>query len=68
MLDTSCKGHERQSCPLLPCYLVQVSGEAKDLIRRLLVVDPAQRLTCEQVGCARVLVGCRRLVRLHVLH
>ena len=35
----------------------QVSGEAKDLIRRLLVVDPAQRLTCEQVGCA----GCRTL-------
>jgi calcium/calmodulin-dependent protein kinase I len=26
-----------------------VSGEAKDLIRKLLVVDPAQRLTCEQV-------------------
>ena len=24
--------------------------EAKDLIRKLLVVDPAQRLKCEQVG------------------
>ncbi len=29
---------------------LQVSAEAKDLIRKLLVVDPAQRLTCEQVG------------------
>lgn len=27
-----------------------MSAEAKDLIRKLLVTDPAKRLTCEQVG------------------
>lgn len=33
--------------------------EAKDLIRKLLVVDPAQRLTCEQV---RAWVPCSALL------
>ena len=35
--------------PALPCGL-QISGEAKDLVSKLLVVDPASRLTCQQVG------------------
>lgn len=47
------------SIQLLPCpagyhpcppLWLQVSGEAKDLVSKLLVVDPASRLTCQQVG------------------
>lgn len=42
------------STPRAPCNTNilprQVSAEAKDLVKRLLVVDPSQRLTCEQVG------------------
>ena len=47
MLAT-CRAANLHCC--VPCPPGQVSVEAKDLIRKLLVVDPAQRLTCEQVG------------------
>ena len=33
-----------------PKYWDKISEEAKDLIRKLLVIDPVNRLTVEQVG------------------
>jgi hypothetical protein len=41
----------------LPAAITQVSPEAKDLVAKLLVVDPAQRLTCEQARPEEILLA-----------
>lgn len=41
--------HQAADYSYPPEYWGEVSGSAKDLIDHLLVVDPVQRYTCEQV-------------------